>query len=72
MIVFYLFVSLIVAGFFAGLETGLLSANPILLDERKREGKLGARAATFLLNKPERLLGTTLIGQNIATISASV
>jgi CBS domain containing-hemolysin-like protein len=60
------------SAFFSGLETGLLSANPILLDERKREGVLGARAATFLLDKPERLLGTILIGNNIVNISAAV
>lgn len=60
------------AGFFAGLETGLVSANQFALYAKKEKGVVYARAADFLLLKPERLLSTTLIGTNIAVVTAAV
>ncbi len=72
MIALYIFICLITAAFFAGLETGLLSVNRMLLQEKCRKGQFSAKTAEFLLSKPERLLGTTLIGQNIANVTAAV
>lgn len=72
MIFIYLLICLVIAGFFAGMETGLLSANRMLIQARRSEGVLSARAAEFLLSKPERLLGTTLIGHNVANVTAAV
>jgi putative hemolysin len=71
MIILYLFICLIFAGFFAGLETGLLTVNRLVLQEKKKK-HFSARAAEFLISKPERLLGTTLIGNNIANVTAAV
>ena len=59
------------ASFFAGLETGLVSANQFSLYAKKEKGILHARAADFLLLKPERLLSTTLIGTNISVVTAA-
>lgn len=72
MIFGYLFICLVFAGLFAGLETGLLAVNRMLIQERAGGGALSARAVEFLLSKPERLLGTTLIGHNIANVTAAV
>ena len=72
MIFLYLLICTISAGFFAGLETGLLSANRMLIQEKKRRGVFKARCAEFLLIKPERLLATTLVGTNIANVTGSV
>ena len=69
---------LVVAGcvlfsaFFSGLETGLVSADQFALYAAREKGSLYARAADFLLLKPERLLSTTLVGTNIAVVSATV
>lgn len=60
------------AAFFAGLETGLLSADQLTLYLKKEKGIYYARAADFLLLKPERLLGTTLIGTNISVVTAAI
>ena len=60
------------AAFFAGLETGLLAADQLTLYLKKEKGIYYARAADFLLLKPERLLGTTLIGTNISVVSAAI
>jgi CBS domain containing-hemolysin-like protein len=62
----------IAAAFFAGLETGLLAADQLTLYLKKEKGITYARAADFLLLKPERLLGTTLIGTNISVVTAAI
>lgn len=72
MIFLYLFICSVFAALFAGLETGLLAANRLLIQERKQKGFATARAAEFLLSKPERLLGTTLIGCNVANVTGAV
>ena len=72
MIILYLLICLICAGFFAGLETGLLAVNRMVIQMKSRKGVLYARSVEFLLDKPERLLGTTLIGHNIANVTAAV
>ncbi len=63
---------MLLAGFFAGLETGLLAADPLLVYSEREMGIWYARAADFLLKRPERLLSTTLIGTNIAVVTAAV
>ncbi|TVQ20759.1 MAG: HlyC/CorC family transporter [Spirochaetaceae bacterium] len=60
------------AAFFAGLETGLISANQFALYSARERGVLYARAADFLLLRPERLLSTTLIGTNVSVVTATV
>jgi putative hemolysin len=72
MIIFELLICLLAAAFFAGLETGLLSADQLSLYLKKEKKVFYARAADYLLLKPERLLSTTLIGTNIAVVSAAV
>ena len=63
---------MIFAAFFAGLETGLISANQFALYAARERGVLYARAADFRLLKPERLLSTTLVGTNISVVTATV
>jgi putative hemolysin len=60
------------AAFFAGLETGLLAADQLTLYLKKEKGIPYAKAADFLLLRPERLLGTTLIGTNISVVTAAI
>jgi CBS domain containing-hemolysin-like protein len=65
-------ICLIIASFFAGMETGLLSADKLKIYSQKKHGKSWAQAADFLLTKPERLLGTTLVGTNVAVVTSAV
>jgi putative hemolysin len=60
------------SAFFSGLETGLLAADQLTLYLKKEKGIVYARAADFLLLRPERLLGTTLIGTNICVVTAAI
>ena len=67
-----IFTCILVAGFFAGMETGLVTADSMLQREKKRKALLYIRAYHYLLAKPDRLLGTTLIGYNICSVTAAV
>ncbi len=59
------------SAFFSSSETGLLSLNRYRLRHRAREGHRGAQRVSELLRRPDRLLGTILIGNNFVNILAS-
>lgn len=58
-------------GFFSGSEIALVSADRMQLRDQAGQGKLGARLAIKLLDKPAWALGTCLVGTNLSAISAS-
>ncbi len=53
-------------GFFSGSETAIISANKMRLKVLADRGDSRAKLASQLLSRPERLLGTTLVGTNMA------
>ncbi|WP_043113479.1 HlyC/CorC family transporter [Solimonas soli] len=53
---------LILSAFFSGSETGLMTLNRYRLKTRAQKGERGARYAKRLLRRPERLIGTILLG----------
>jgi putative hemolysin len=59
------------AAFFSGSETALVSINWIRLEHWLEKGKKGAKALEGFVADPQRLLGTTLVGTNIAIIMTS-
>lgn len=59
------------SAFFSSSETGMLSLNRYRLRHRAREGHRGARRAIDLLARPDRLLGTILVGNNFVNILVS-
>lgn len=59
---------IICSAFFSSSETGLLSLNRYRLRHLQREGHKGAQRASRLLNQPDRLLGTILVGNNVVNI----
>ena len=61
----------ILEGFFSGNEIALISLDILRLKEDSRNGKHSAKLILKLLEKPEKLLGTTLLGTNIATITST-
>lgn len=62
---------LIMEAFFSGSETAIISANKMRLKALADRGDTRAKLASQLFKKPERLLGTTLVGTNISTIAAT-
>ena len=60
---------LLLKGFFSGSEIALVNADKIKLRHAAKQGNRGAELAMKLLQKPEVLLSTTLVGTNISTIA---
>jgi len=66
-----LVVLLLLSAFFSGSETALMSLNRYKLRHKARSGHRGAKLADKLLQRPERLIGLILLGNNAVNISAS-
>ncbi len=62
-------VCLLMEAFFSGSEIGVVSADPMKLRHQAAKGSKGARLALKMLERPEWLLSTTLIGTNIAVVT---
>jgi len=60
-----------VSAFFSGAEIALLTLNRHRLRNLARQQHRGARLAQKLLERPDRLLGVILLGNNFANIAAS-
>jgi len=61
----------VLSAFFSGSETGLISLNRYRLRHLKKENHRGAQRASRLLEKPDRLIGLILLGNNFVNILAS-
>jgi Mg2+/Co2+ transporter CorB len=59
------------SAFFSSSETGLMSLNRYRLKHMAEKGHRGARLAQALLERPDRLLGLILLGNNFVNILAS-
>ncbi len=66
-----LFFLLLLSAFFSGSETALTRARRALLRVRREQGNKGAQKAEELLDQPERMLSTILLGNNFVNIAAS-
>ena len=66
-----LVILIILSGFFSSSETGLMAMNKYRLRHLANEGHRGARKAQKLLQKPDRLIGLILLGNNLVNILAA-
>ncbi len=66
-----IFCLILVAAFFSGAETGLTATSRARLTEIERRGSKRAAMALKLTAYPERLIGSLLLGNNLANITAS-
>lgn len=62
---------LVLSAFFSGSETALMTLNRYRLRHLAAAGHPGARLAERLLQKPDRLIGLILLGNNFVNILAS-
>ena len=62
---------LLLSAFFSGSETALMSLNRYQLRHKAREGHRGAKIAEHLLQRPDRLIGLILLGNNLVNFSAA-
>ncbi|MGB5340079.1 MAG: hemolysin family protein [Gammaproteobacteria bacterium] len=59
---------LLLKGFFSGSEIALVNSDKLKMHHKATQGNRGARLVLNLFKKPDVLLGTTLVGNNISTI----
>ena len=64
-----MFACLLAEGFFSGSEIGVVSADRVKLRHDAARGSRGAKLALEMLEKPEWLLSTTLVGTNVAVVT---
>ncbi|MCG6867881.1 MAG: hemolysin family protein [Gammaproteobacteria bacterium] len=62
-------VCLLLEGFFSGSEIGVVSADQMKLRLNSAKGSKGAKLALEMLQRPEWLLSTTLVGTNISVVT---
>ncbi len=64
-------VLLVLSAFFSATETALMSINRYRLRHQARSGHRGARVAEWLLQRPDRLIGIILLGNNLVNLTAA-
>jgi putative hemolysin len=62
---------LVLEGFFSGSEIAIVSANRAFLYHRAREGSKSARVMLGMLDRPEMIISTTLLGTNISLVCSN-
>ncbi|HEX7028422.1 MAG TPA: CNNM domain-containing protein, partial [Gammaproteobacteria bacterium] len=62
----------LLSAFFSGSETALMSINRYRLKHRARAGHRGAVLVNRLLEKPDRLIGLILLGNNLVNTLAAI
>lgn len=65
---FAIFISLLLIGFFAGIEIAFVSANKLSIELRKKQGSFSGKIWGDYADKPARFIGTTLIGFNVILV----
>lgn len=71
LLVVLIVVLLALSAFFSATETALMSLNRYRLRHQARSGHRGARIAEWLLQRPDRLIGLILLGNNAVNIAAA-
>lgn len=66
-----LFALVLLSGYFSASETGMMSLNRYRLRHMVKNNHRGAIKASKLLERPDRLIGVILIGNNLVNISAA-
>jgi putative hemolysin len=64
-LIFWIIGTLILLGFFAGIEIAFVSVNRLSIELKKKQGKRSGIILSQFLEKPSRFIGTTLLGFNI-------
>lgn len=70
-IILLIVLGFLMSAFFSGAETALVSINWIRLDYWLERGRGGAKVLERFVADPHRMLGTTLVGNNIAVVMTS-
>ncbi|GGI69300.1 HlyC/CorC family transporter [Shewanella gelidii] len=70
-LLFFLFILILISAYFSGSETAMMTLNRYRLRHLASNNHKGALRASKLLERPDRLIGLILIGNNLVNILAS-
>ena len=62
---------LVLKAFFSGSEIAMVNSDKLKLRHRAKHGDRGAGLVLRLFKTPDVILGTTLVGTNLATVTIS-
>jgi Mg2+/Co2+ transporter CorB len=65
-------VLILISAYFSGSETGMMSLNRYRLRHLEKQKHRGAKRVSRLLDRPDRLIGLILIGNNLVNVFASL
>jgi magnesium and cobalt exporter, CNNM family len=60
--------TLLLAGFFSGIEVAFVSANKLPIELKKKQGSRSGRILSEFMDSPARFIGTTLIGLSLVIV----
>jgi CBS domain containing-hemolysin-like protein len=60
--------SLVLIGFFAGIEIAFISANKLSIELNRKQGTKSGKVWGFYADRPARFIGTTLVGINLVFV----
>ncbi len=60
--------SLVLIGFFAGIEIAFVSANKLSIELNRKQGTKSGKLWGFYADRPARFIGTTLVGLNLVFV----
>ncbi len=63
-----IFVSLLLIGFFAGIEIAFISANKLSIELNRKQGTKSGKVWGFYADRPAKFIGTTLVGINLVFV----
>ncbi|MBO9490237.1 HlyC/CorC family transporter [Endozoicomonas sp. G2_1] len=63
---------ILISAYFSSSETGMMSLNRYRLRHLEKQNHKGAKRVSKLLDKPDRLIGLILIGNNLVNVFASL
>jgi CBS domain containing-hemolysin-like protein len=66
---FVILLFLVLKGFFSGSEIAIVNADKLKLRHQAKQGDRSAKLLLEMFRKPEVVLGTTLVGTNLATVT---
>jgi len=62
---FWIFITLVFIGFFAGYEIAFISANRLSIELKKKQGRLSGILLSKFMHEPAKFIGSCLVGLNI-------
>ena len=65
MTILFIIITILLIGFFAGIEIAFISVNKLSIELKKKQGKKSGQILGRFIDKPSRFIGTCLVGFNI-------